>query len=85
MNFAKILRTPFLQNISRDLLLNMYTLQNSCSTEYQVDCIKQIFENLSPMKFNFRNIAGLQLASLITMEHFHSYIFIRLALRTVIL
>ena len=79
MNFAKILRTPFLQNISRDLLLNMYT------TEYQVNCIKQIFENLSPMKFNFRNIAGLQLASLITMEHFHSYIFIRLALRTVIL
>ena len=44
VNFAKIWGTLFLQNTSRELLLKMDILQNSCSTEYQAGCMIKIFE-----------------------------------------
>ena len=47
VNFAKILGTPFsgsFRNTSGELLLKMDILQNSCSTEYQADCMVKIFE-----------------------------------------
>ena len=45
VNSAKILGTPFLQNIfSGELPLKMDVLQNSCSTENQADFMIKIFE-----------------------------------------
>ena len=64
VHFAKILGTPFLQNASRELLLKMDILQNSCSTEYQADRMIQIFEKQSVKKFNFSKFAGQHRATL---------------------
>ena len=46
VNFAKILGTPLLQNTFGELLLKIDILQNSCSTEYQADCMIKILENI---------------------------------------
>ena len=44
VNLVKILETLFLQNTPRELLLKMDILQNNCSTEYEADCMIQVFQ-----------------------------------------